>query len=317
MVAAAQTTEAVRLKAVASSSHETSAVAGNGGMADVTIEFILKKSDTGDLTSARADFRVAYALNDAETLVNMHGHTGGEGENGGAAVGSSFGGAVQAGPGTGVLFRSMEVTDPATLGSVMAILANPHKYYFNLHSQSNPGGIMRGQLMPVFSEIGGDLAGDLHHFACSYQGLRDRQRAPHPVDWLHPHLPAEKRARRAESPQEDPLCHAVVAGDDEVDIVLRHLVADLNSPDVAALQVHDDHRRLAAIRRPQFGRQITDEAGEPQGEHGGEVTEVQVTAQGAPDGGRDRMNPLGGQEEALSGGSGWASLAAAKHAALH
>ena len=148
VVAAAQSTEAIRLKAVASSSHETSAVAGNGGMADVTIEFILKKSDTGDLTSARADFRVAYALNDAETLVNMHIHTGGEGENGGVAVGSNFGGAVQAGPGAGVLFRSLEVADAAGLGNVMAILANPHKYYVNLHTQSNPAGIMRGQLMP-------------------------------------------------------------------------------------------------------------------------------------------------------------------------
>ena len=148
VVAAAQSVEAVRLKAALSSSHEPSPVAGNGGMADVVVEFILQKSATGDLTSARADFRVQYALNDAETLTNMHVHVGAEGVPGGVVVGSNFGAAVSAGPGAGALFRSLEVTDAAGLGAVMAIIEHPSDYYVNSHSSSNPGGIMRGQLTP-------------------------------------------------------------------------------------------------------------------------------------------------------------------------
>ena len=38
------------------------------------------------------------------------------------------------------------VTVNATADQVTQILANPQNFYFNVHSQANPGGVLRGQL---------------------------------------------------------------------------------------------------------------------------------------------------------------------------
>ena len=40
----------------------------------------------------------------------------------------------------------LEMTSPAALATIQAILENPPSFYVNLHSKSNPPGLMRGQL---------------------------------------------------------------------------------------------------------------------------------------------------------------------------
>ncbi len=150
----AQSVETVRFRALMSSSHETTATTiGVQAMGAATVEFILKKDSAGALQSAMVDFRIDHYVGQAETLVNMHIHRGAEGVAGPVVVGAGFGAPVATGPGSGTLFRAVQLTDPTALAVVTEILGNPAGFYVNIHSQSFPGGIMRGQLEPVVDPI--------------------------------------------------------------------------------------------------------------------------------------------------------------------
>jgi hypothetical protein len=142
----AATVESVRFKAVLSSSHEPRI--GIQAMGDGLVEFILTRSETGEVQSAIVDFRVQYYFGAQETLFDMHIHRGAQGVTGPVVIPSGFGATVTVGPGSGALFRQREVTDAEGIATVMAAIENPSGYYLNLHSQSAATGIMRGQLEP-------------------------------------------------------------------------------------------------------------------------------------------------------------------------
>lgn len=137
-----------KFKVLLSSSHEVPPLVGTFAMADAVVEMLVHRDGSGMIDMAVVDFRVNYHFGQEETMTNMHIHRAPEGQNGGVVVPSNFGPAMAAGAGNGSFFRHNVVTEPSGLGVVEAILANPGGYYLNIHTASNPGGIMRGQLMP-------------------------------------------------------------------------------------------------------------------------------------------------------------------------
>ncbi|MEZ5354926.1 MAG: CHRD domain-containing protein [Bryobacteraceae bacterium] len=110
------------------------------------IEITARRDADNNILSAYVDFRIDGYLGQAENFTGLHIHRGAEGVSGPVVINSGLRGPVAAAAGNTSVFYQVEVTDPAQLAILAAIMANPAGYYANIHSQNNPGGIMRGQL---------------------------------------------------------------------------------------------------------------------------------------------------------------------------
>lgn len=129
-----------------SPSNEVPPVVGAQNMGDAKIQLHLTRDATGNITQAIVDFRVNYNFGGPETLRAFHIHKGMAGQNGGVVVDPGFAPPLAVN-GAGALFRHVVITDPAGLDTIKGIIANPSGYYLNLHTATNPGGAIRGQLM--------------------------------------------------------------------------------------------------------------------------------------------------------------------------
>jgi CHRD domain/IPTL-CTERM motif len=134
------------------------------------------------LDTSNNTFRFDWSVNGlaASTIILSHIHEAAAGVNGPVRVDSGIGGAVPTIPvvnGSAVFSRGglVPAADPA--GVVQRLLANPAGFYFNIHSNLNPGGVVRGQLVrqaaapagvPTLSEWGAILMGLLIIAACAF-----------------------------------------------------------------------------------------------------------------------------------------------------
>jgi len=127
---------------------EVPAIAGAEANASgtATIKFNLTKTDNA-LTGATVDFSVNVAgVTSNVTLAHIH--TGAVGSNGGIVVNTGVAsGDVPLAGGTGS-FTKNGISN-FTVDVANSILNNPSAFYFNVHTSSNPGGVMRGQLNGV------------------------------------------------------------------------------------------------------------------------------------------------------------------------
>ncbi|MFN7925431.1 MAG: CHRD domain-containing protein [Bryobacteraceae bacterium] len=112
----------------------------------VAVEFLTRRDAAGTLLSAKVDFRLDFNLADATNFTAAHIHKADAGVNGPVVLDTGHRGTVAAAAGSGFAMYQVDVTDAAQLKVVSDILANPAGHYFNIHSQTNPGGLMRGQL---------------------------------------------------------------------------------------------------------------------------------------------------------------------------
>ena len=107
----------------------------------------MNRDSSGALTQAIVDFHIDAGTEASETIFAMHIHRGVRGANGGVVVDSNFGPELVLDAGSHSLFRQNVITDADGLAIVEEILADPYGFYVNIHSRSNPRGIVRGQLM--------------------------------------------------------------------------------------------------------------------------------------------------------------------------
>lgn len=135
----------VVFRALLSPSHETPPVSGLNISGEGVVEMTLAYTPPGSISEAIVDFRVNYNAETPQTFTAMHIHRGAAGVAGSVVVDSRFGSAVSA-EGTGSVFRQNVITDLTTLGVIEEIMANPGDFYLNIHSTTNPAGIIRGQL---------------------------------------------------------------------------------------------------------------------------------------------------------------------------
>ena len=145
----------VTFRAMLSPSNQVPPVSGTNVSGEGTVSIALTYSAPGSISQAIVDFRVTYNSETPQTFTDMHIHRGAAGVSGPVVVPSRFGSPVTAtttGPGS--LFRSNIITDPTTLAVIDEIMKNPGGFYLNLHSTTNPAGIIRGQLT-------GDSSGNL------------------------------------------------------------------------------------------------------------------------------------------------------------
>ena len=114
------------------------------GAAAVAIH-ALRDHDTGEIVKAFVNFNVDYFLDEPQDLLAMHIHRGRINQNGPVVVDSGMTAINGARVGK-ITPPQLEMTSPAALATIQAILENPPSFYVNLHSKSTPPGLMRGQL---------------------------------------------------------------------------------------------------------------------------------------------------------------------------
>ena len=126
-------------------------LAGVDGSASAQVTLNLRRSDEGEMVSAFVTFTVNVNVVGQEdvTLVAMHIHEAPLGANGGIRIrsGLEFGSeSVVAMGGSARIWRQVEIVDKDGLATVGRLLDNPAGFYLNIHSESNPGGLLRGQV---------------------------------------------------------------------------------------------------------------------------------------------------------------------------
>ena len=120
------------------------AEANAGGSATITIK--TTKNASGTVTAATADFQVTLTGLAANSTITMaHIHSGGNTvPSGGILVNTGIGSSDAPVNGGNASFTRNGVNVPAS--DAQNILNNPAAFYFNVHSNANGGGVVRGQV---------------------------------------------------------------------------------------------------------------------------------------------------------------------------
>ena len=115
------------------------------GTGTATIALTVTKDDSGNVTSATANFQISVTGFPAGTTVtDAHIHNGSAGGNAGIYVNTGLtSGEFGITNGSGSITKN-GINVPSDRAA--AILSNPAGHYFNVHTALNPAGAIRGQL---------------------------------------------------------------------------------------------------------------------------------------------------------------------------
>ncbi len=118
------------------------------GSGTATVTLFTAKDATGKLIGANAKFEIVLKGFPSTTMITIsHIHKGDAKTNGGVVVDSTMKAtepvALTTG-GTSITKDNLAVTPEVAAD----IIANPGNYYYNVHSQVHPGGVVRAQLKP-------------------------------------------------------------------------------------------------------------------------------------------------------------------------
>ena len=136
-------------RAPLSPSSENPPITDKRASGEALILIHMQRDSAGMLTRAVVDFHIDYFFETPERITAMHIHRNPRGVNGPVVIDSVLGGAFDVPAGEGKMFRQNDVTSAAGLEIVQALLDNPAGFYVNVHTQSKPPGIIRGQLEPI------------------------------------------------------------------------------------------------------------------------------------------------------------------------
>ena len=117
---------------------------------NATITFHLTRDNSGTITAATVDFVYSLSGFPAGTpIILTHVHEGGPAIAGGVKINSglSAGTAITLADGSTTNITFTNCTFPDGLPLIQRVIDNPNGFYFNVHSQLNPGGAVRGQLL--------------------------------------------------------------------------------------------------------------------------------------------------------------------------
>jgi len=139
----------VVLNAELATLNENPPVTGRDASGEATVAIRLERASATDPKPMKAILMVNIdaATVQNETITMAHIHRGEIGVNGPIVVGFNLPGSTITTAGQRAnLDTQFEVTDAATLDVLQKIIASPGSYYVNVHTESNPGGHIRGQL---------------------------------------------------------------------------------------------------------------------------------------------------------------------------
>jgi hypothetical protein len=122
---------------------------------DVRITMDVTRDGSGTITGGTATFVINLSGFPAGTnAVAAHIHVGPPGVAGGISIGiptamlsAASPIAMAAGSASNVTYSNVPIDDAGEINAANAMLTNPNGYYFNVHTPTNPGGAVRGQLV--------------------------------------------------------------------------------------------------------------------------------------------------------------------------
>jgi uncharacterized protein (TIGR03437 family) len=142
----ADTVETIFLRADLSPANQVPPVTGVTASGRATIYLHVRRNDAGDVVSGVVDFDVDHSFDGAVSVTGLHIHNGAAGANGGIVIDSGIQSSNPvAAQGTGNILRSVEVTSGDALAAFKDMLVNPGNYYVNLHTTTQPAGLIRDQ----------------------------------------------------------------------------------------------------------------------------------------------------------------------------
>ena len=124
--------------------------AQNTGSGTVTIQLVVNRDSSNEISSAAAHFSVSLAGFPAGTRINIsHIHRGASGVNGPIVVNTDLVAGELGEIGASGSVNYVKLDRVATPAIAAEIMANPSNFYFNVHSNLSPGGVARGQLVKM------------------------------------------------------------------------------------------------------------------------------------------------------------------------
>ena len=141
----------VTLEANLSTLNENPPVTGRDGSGRAMIEIRFDQATTGGAnpatTKATVSVNITATTTQNEVVTAAHIHRGARGTNGPVVIDFNLPATTNTIAGQmATLSTTFEVTDSAMLTTLNEIASNPGAFYTNVHTQSNPGGHIRGQL---------------------------------------------------------------------------------------------------------------------------------------------------------------------------
>ncbi|OGO71976.1 MAG: hypothetical protein A3G84_01580 [Chloroflexi bacterium RIFCSPLOWO2_12_FULL_71_12] len=138
----------VTFKADLKTTNEVPPIANDekSGSGTATVTFDLTRSAAGAITAAKAKFDVQLSGFPTTTAITLgHIHKAAAGANGAVAVGfkTDAPNPIALTTGGTTIAKADITVDPAL---AQQIIDDPAGYYVNIHSATNPGGVVRGQL---------------------------------------------------------------------------------------------------------------------------------------------------------------------------
>src|SRR5262249_40359008 len=110
----------------------------------------VNRDPTGNITSGSVTFNAAYSAGGPVSFTGWHIHNAKFGAPGSVLINTqiSAGSPITDQDGTGSASRDVTIdgTNPAVLNALKGVIASPDLYYVNLHTLTNPNGIIRAQL---------------------------------------------------------------------------------------------------------------------------------------------------------------------------
>ncbi|MFM2124048.1 MAG: hypothetical protein RL328_499, partial [Acidobacteriota bacterium] len=130
--------------------NEVPALATNNRGAGALL-FLATRDAQGVINAGTVTFMTTYSFAGTETLSGWHIHTGAAGANGPVVINTGIATSAPDAQNVtqGSIQRRVDITSGNALDALRGIYVNPAGYYLNLHTTTNPGGAMRGQLEPT------------------------------------------------------------------------------------------------------------------------------------------------------------------------
>jgi uncharacterized protein (TIGR03437 family) len=115
------------------------------------------RDNGGNITSGSVDFDVSTKFSSAVTVTGLHIHNAPAGTAGSIVIPTDVNAttnsiAVDA-TGKVRIQKQVQVPAPATVATIVDMLANPQNYYVNIHTTDHAGGAMRGQVVPAEMKV--------------------------------------------------------------------------------------------------------------------------------------------------------------------